>query len=76
MPACQAPAFQTLPETPRKPEHKLRPGVSCEAHRWVPTRIVKTPMVGSDLGDIFGPHVRGIYLQCPSLTFLLLPQAA
>lgn len=74
MPACQAQAFQTLPKTPREPEHSSGLGLP-EKHTGVfLSAIVRAPMVGSDLGDSSGPCVHGIYLQCPSLTVLHLPQ--
>lgn len=72
MPACQAQTFQTLPKTPREPEHNSGLGLSVKHTSVFLSAIVKAPMVGNDLGDSFDPI--GIYLQCPSLTFLLLPQ--
>lgn len=62
LPACQAQAFQTLPETPREPKHSSGLGLPMKGSGVFLPATGKALTVGSDLDDLSGPYVHGIYL--------------
>lgn len=57
LPAYQAQAFQTLPETPREPEHSLGQGLPMKCTSVFLSATSRAPVLGSDLGDLCTWHL-------------------